>query len=306
MRRTKGFTLIELLVVVAIIALLVAILTPALAHAKELAKRLQCATNLRSIGEGIAIYQAENNDINPAVCPAWAGSPGTFGMAGVMEPTNTHWYGGSDGKYEVNGYFKQWPCTAACLYMMVRFVELLPDAFLCPSSTEMEMDIELAIDMNDEITDWTDLLCFRSGDNLSYSYNWPYDDFSLLDSSSSANLGLAADMNPALTGKNADGVKNCTWNDVFDDKPPCNGPWPNCDWTSDSGRYDAHGNSKNHKTDGQNVLFAGFHVKWYKTPLAGIAKDNIYTYQCTNTSMGPGCWSGEDGPVGEQDTYLGI
>ena len=277
--------------VVAIIALLVAILMPALAHAKELAKRLQCATNLRSIGEAVGVYQATNNDINPAVCKAWENSPGHFGMAGVLDKANTHWYGGSDGNYEINGYFQQWPCTAADLYMLVRFVELLPATFLCPSSTEVEMDIEEAIKNNDLINDWTDLLCFQSGENISYCYNWPYYEDTLLDGSSSPKLGLAADMNPNLTGKNeTDGHKNCTWKG------------------EDDGIRKVIRNSRNHKRNGQNVLFAGFNVKWCsgaKGPLVGIAEDNIYTYNCGD-SQGVGCWGGTDGPVNARDTYIGL
>jgi prepilin-type N-terminal cleavage/methylation domain-containing protein len=65
--KKRGFTLIELLVVVAIIALLIAILLPSLGKARESAKRAVCASNLKAIGEGTAIYAAENGDSMPII-----------------------------------------------------------------------------------------------------------------------------------------------------------------------------------------------------------------------------------------------
>jgi len=71
--RRKGFTLIELLVVIAIIALLVSILMPSLAKARELAKRAACAMNLSNAAKAMGIYKANNSDTFPWVAGVAAG-----------------------------------------------------------------------------------------------------------------------------------------------------------------------------------------------------------------------------------------
>ncbi|MCP4592758.1 MAG: prepilin-type N-terminal cleavage/methylation domain-containing protein [bacterium] len=280
-RRVFGFTLIELLVVVAIIALLISILLPSLSRARELSKRLVCASNLSGAGKACKIYSSPM--INPEeVWPIPAfnlTARRTSGGTGIL-------YAGeiSDDDGDPDAVLEQDPSrvtpsdegasalsTTRALWMLIRAGDIQVKQVICPSSGDSP-------DPADEIDIYYD---FQAIEHISYGYQVPFGPNQTRPSENlDTRMGMMADRGPyyPVGSSVADSPES---DDGLDENsaPP--------EWKAF--------NSPNHggrgAGEGQNVLFQDGHATFERKPIVGVDQDNVYT-NMYNMQNSEGRWWG--------------
>jgi prepilin-type N-terminal cleavage/methylation domain-containing protein len=254
MNGRRGFTLVELLVVIGIITLLVGIIVPSLARARELAKREACRSTLDGLGQAVHSYATAYDNFLPAFEDG-SNSSDTVGLNRTQESPG-------DSRSNTRGW-----------WLMVRegFVER--GQFFCAS----DQDVDNQKRQTDDLWDFPTM---GGKTPLSYSLQrtkiGPSGGTRTTRADSSA-LVIAADHNGLYKWKTLSNNKATVTRD---------GSVP-----LDTDEKKA-ANSENHGRAGQNCLRLDGSVQWAETPLAGADEDCIWT-QDDGSTMGDATLSGK-------------
>lgn len=270
----RGFTLIELLVVISIIALLIAILLPSLARAKELANRAVCSANVRGIITSMVVYAQSNGNVFPCT------PPDATALSYTNTPTAPSKGSATDSAGAV---VSAWYTSTAvgdplsCLWIMVMQNAITPKSFICPSDpTATSPSLEYtgvttnnlpgAYDNFGTVTassTSSNATPNATGQGESYSIAFPWSSTGAApwwNANQGSDVPLVSDMAP----QNQTGSGTANRNTIQGLSGNSDGPYI----------Y----NSGNHGGDGQNVGFGDDHVAFETNPYVGQNQDNIFTF----------------------------
>jgi len=294
--RRKAFTLIELLVVVAIIALLISILLPSLARARELAKRTACAANLSGIGKALATYANENEQRWPIVAHTEFTGATYSGLTSVSHVQNTGTNRTTNSALQAN--IQNQVSVARSFWMLVRDGATAPKQFVCPSSSTDST----AADDNPEL-----YFDFPGGKYLSYGMQVPYAPVAKpsMDMADPSRMAGAADKGPYSGPLEGYGG---TAPSPIDPPSTLTIDSPADDWA----KYNSPNHGGSGQGEGQNVLYVDTHAEFVKKPIEVVGNDNIYTrWGAANPTLaqkigGKGVDSSvrQIGPWGETDSLI--
>lgn len=334
--RKKGFTLVELLIVISIIALLMAILMPALNRVRQMAYKMMCASNLSGIGKAMLIYSNENNEEYPRA----GGRRSLWLTTGTLQ----EWTAQAEG--DAFGGRSPGATITSSFYLLVRWFDVTPKNFTCNGDAGVKIfKLSEASGLPTWVNNLEDVWDFGSqslfptpfwpGEYVSYSYHMPYDQTGSergwpISTVSNPMSPLCADRNPWLDRNAQNFVAGNPPNTNADPDeesaewlvttPPGGGPTMEQYYNPDKTE-----NSASHLREGQNVLFNDSHVFFEKTPNCGVEGDNIWKHwettggedyepaerECGRPGYSSGCEPPDDigsatsnAPQSEDDAYL--
>jgi len=297
--RKKGFTLIELLVVIAIIAMLLAILMPALNKVKRLAQRLVCGTSVKGLGTAMMVYAQDFEDEYPM-------QGGSGEHAWAWDGKTQEWWNPDLSWSTTTGTIT----VAASLYLLVRNADVDPKSFVCRSGDEKtfpgvsgtaNLDLVELWDFGGQEVDTTlpggKTVVFDQGDLgdnvprnfVSYAFQLPYavEGWRARPASAtaSASTAILADKNPWCDPKLNPGTgtfdqKKRDYMMLVDFLGAGTIDWtdPDEELRNSSTAWQIQiANSQPHGREGQNVLYGDGHASFEKRPDISYQHDNIYT-----------------------------